>query len=81
MQRLPTAPDVTPITLFNPSLESFTFVYDKKEYMLFAYSADLFPKYIADRLASKLADAIIAKRGVVKNHELDRQELLKEIYV
>jgi hypothetical protein len=81
MNRLPTKPDETPTNLFNPSLESFTFIYDKKEYILPAYGIENYPKYLADRLASSLADTIIGKRGVIKNHSLDKEELLKEIYV
>lgn len=81
MQRLPTSPNLTPKSLFNPSLESFTFIYDKKEYILPAFGIDTFPTYIADRLARSLADHIISKRGVIKNHSLDKEELLQEIYI
>lgn len=81
MNRLPLKPNITPINLFNPSLESFTFNYDKKEYILPAYGIESYPKYLADKLASSLADTIIGKRGVIKNYELDKKELLKEIYV
>jgi hypothetical protein len=81
MQRLPTSPDETPTNIFNPDLESFTLIYDKKEYTISAYGIETYPKYIADRMASDLADTIIGKRGVIKNHSLDKEELLKEIYV
>jgi hypothetical protein len=81
MQRLRLTPDTTPVNLFNPSLESFTFIYDKKEYILPAYGIASYPKYLADRMAASLADTIIGKRGVIKNHSLDKEELLKEIYV
>ena len=81
MQRLRLTPDTTPVNLFNPSLESFTFIYDKKEYILPAYGIESYPKYLADRLAESLADTIIGKRGVIKNHSLDKEELLKEIFV
>ena len=81
MIRLPKSPNETPVTLFNPSLENFTFVYDKKEYVLPAYGVETYPKYLADKMASQLADVIIGKRGVMKNHTLDKDELLTEIYV
>ena len=81
MERLPTQPNKTLTALFNPSLEAFTFIYDKKEYILPAYGIETFPKYLADKMASRLADTIIGKRGVIKNHELDKSELLKEIYI
>ncbi len=81
MNRLPTTPDLTPTNLFNPSLESFTFIYDKKEYVLPAYGIESYPRYLADRLAESLADNIIGKRGVIKNHSLDKEELLKEIFI
>ncbi len=81
MNRLPKGPDMTLVSLFNPSLESFTFVYDGKEYILPAYGIESFNKWLADRMASQLADVIIGKRGVMKNHSLDKEELLKEIYI
>jgi len=81
MIRLATTPDMTPIPLFNPSLEAFIFTYDRKEHTLPAYGIETFPKYLADKMASRLADTIIGKRGVIKNHELDKSELLKEIYI
>jgi hypothetical protein len=81
MIRLQLTPDITPTNLFNPSLESFTFTYDQKEYILPAYGVEVFPKYLADRLAESLADNIIGKRGVIKNHSLDKEELLKEIFI
>lgn len=81
MERLATKPDETPTNLFNPSLESFTYIYDKTEYILPAYGIETYPKYIANGLASTLADTIIGRRGVIKNHSLDKEELLKEIYI
>lgn len=81
MQRLRYAPEITPTNLFNPSLESFTLSHDKKEYVLPPYGIEPFPRYIADLMASQLADTIIGKRGIIKNYQLDKEELLKEIYV
>ena len=81
MQRLLLLPDLTPVSLFNPSLKSFEFIYDKKIYTLPAYGIETFPKYLADRMARRLADTIIGERGVLKNHTLDKEELLQEIYV
>lgn len=81
MPRLQTQPNLSPTTIFNPSLEVFTFEYDGEKYVLAPYDVVPFPKYLADKMASRLADEIIARRGVMKNHELDKQELLKEIYV
>ena len=81
MQRLPTSPNLTPVSLFNCSLDSFDFTYDNKVYTLPAYGIETYPKYLADRLAESLADFIIGKRGIIKNHQLDKEELLKEIYV
>lgn len=80
MQRLPTGPNLTPLSLFNPSIEPFTFVYDKKEYVIAGYGVESFPTYLATRMANALADWIIANRGVLKNYFLDKEELLKEIY-
>lgn len=81
MQRLPTGPDLTPTNIFNPSLELFELTYDKKTYILPAYGIESFPKWLAERMASSLADKIIGKRGVIKNYFLDKEELLEEIYV
>ncbi len=81
MQRLQKVPDQTPVPLFNPSLELFTFSHAQKDYELPAYGIEIFPKYIADRMASCLADTIIGARGVLKNYQLDKEELLKEIYL
>ena len=81
MNRLPDKPDTTPISIFNPSLEEFVFIYDKQVYTLPAYGIETYPKYIADRMASSLADKIIGQRGVLKNHTLDKKNILTEIYV
>lgn len=81
MQRLPTQPNLSPTNLFNPSLEPFTFIYAKEVYIFPSYSIRTYPKYLADKMASALADWIIGKRGVKKNYSLDKEELLKEIYV
>lgn len=81
MSRLQTQPNLLLVPLFNPSLEEFVFVYDKKTYTLPAYGIESYPKYLADKMSNKLADTIISKQGVRKNYELDKQELLKQIYV
>jgi len=81
MKRLPTGPDLTLTSIFNPSLELFTLSFDKDSYVLPAYGIETFPKWIADRMAQSLADTIIGQRGVMKNHQLDKEELLREIYV
>ena len=81
MNRLQTKPNETPTPLFNPSLEAFEFVYDRVTHILPAYGIETYPRYLADKMAKSLADTIIGKRGVIKNHELDKSELLKEIYV
>lgn len=81
MKRLLLKPDTTPVSIFNPSLELFEYPYDQKVYTVPAYGTEIYPKYLADKLASTLADTIIGKRGVMKNYALDKQELLKEIYI
>ena len=81
--RQQTQPVTTPTNLFNPDTETFVFSYDmgKQVYTLYAMSYDSVPKYIADKIAPLLADKIIGQRGVIKNHSLDKEELLREIYV
>lgn len=79
--RLPTQPDETPITIFNPALEEFEFIYDQEKYKLAGYDFATHPKYLADRMASKLADWILSKWGIKQNYELDKRELLEKIYV
>lgn len=81
MNRLPTQPNLSPTPLFNPSLEEFTFSYDGKTYTLPAFGIEKFPKYLADKMAKRLADTIIAHQGVRKNYQLDHEELLKQIYI
>jgi hypothetical protein len=81
MKRLPIKPDTTSTSLFNPSLESFEFIYDKKVYTIPAFGIETFPKYLADRIANRLADTIIGQRGVMENHTLDKEKILKEIYI
>lgn len=81
MPRLQTQPNLSETQLFNPSLEEFVFVYDRETYTLPAYGIEPFPKYLADRMASTLADTIISKQGIRKNYLLDKEELLKQIYV
>lgn len=80
---LPIQPNRSPKTLFNLDREEFTFSYDggKEVYTLPPFGYDTFPTYIADRMASSLADKIISKSGVKKNYELDKKELLAKIYV
>lgn len=80
MNRLPTQPNLSPVPLFNPSVEVFTFIYDKKPYFIQGYGIETFPKYLADKMAPAMADWIIGKRGVIKNYSLDKEELLKTIY-
>lgn len=76
-------PNHSPKTLFNPDMETFIFSYDggKEIYTLYPMSHETFPTYIADKIAPQLADRIIGKTGVKQNYELDKQELLKRIYV
>jgi hypothetical protein len=81
MQRLQTQPNLSPTPLFNPSLEIFTFIYDKEEYSLIPYGIERFPKYLADKMAPAMADWILGKRGIKKNYTLEKEELLKEIYM
>lgn len=81
MQRLQKGPDLTPTPLFNPSLEAFTLSFDHVDYLLPAYGIETFPKWVADRIASQLADTIIGKLGVRENRQLDKEKLLLEIYV
>lgn len=75
-------PDKTPITLFNPDREPFIFSYNggREVYTLYAMSYDEFPKYIALKMASKLAEKMIGKLGVKENFELDKKKLLERIF-
>lgn len=82
MSKIQTQPNLSPTPLFNPSLEEFVFKYNgTEEYILPAYGIETYPKWLADKMAATLADTIIAKRGVRKNHQLDKEELLDQIYV
>lgn len=81
MKRLPTGPDETPTSISNVALKEFTCTYDKKEYTIAGYGIETYPKYLADHIANALAEWIIVTRGVKKNHSLDKEELLKEIYM
>lgn len=81
MPRIPTQPNQSPVKLFNPSLDDFTFTYGKEQHSLAAYGVESFPKYLAEKMAHRLADTIISKRGVRENHQLDKEKLLKEIFI
>lgn len=83
MNRLPQGPNLTPTRLQNPSLEEFVFSYNggREKYVLAAYDIKTFPKYIADLMASGLADKIIGKRGIRQNYQQDKEDLLKEIFI
>jgi hypothetical protein len=48
------------VSLFNPSLEAFEFIYDKEAHILPAYGIETYPKWLADRMATSLADTIIS---------------------
>jgi len=74
-------PDVKPVTIFNPALKLFTYTFDKKEYTIGGYDFATHPKWLADRMAHRLADWYIATYGVKDNYELDKANLLKKIYV
>lgn len=83
---LPNQPDQTPVNLYNPDLKDFTFVLAddnnvQHEYILHSQEITTLPKYIADHGASKLADMLVWKRGVKSNYELDKKNILEEIYV
>ncbi len=83
MERLPTTPNLTQQTLYNPDRETFTYSYDggKAIYTLYPMSYDDFPAYIARKIANALAEKIIGKEGVKKNFSLDKEELLKRIII
>lgn len=74
-------PNLTPTTLFNPALRPFHATYDKKPYVIQGMDFETFPKWLADKLAPRLADWIIAEQGVKENYQLDKENLLKQIYV
>ena len=78
-------PDETPVNLFNPS-EDFTFTLANDDnvpvgYVLKGNEITTLPKYIADHGANKLADKIVWQRGIRDNYELDKANVLKEIYI
>ena len=83
MPRLPLKPDKTETNLYNPDTEEFNFSYDggRESYNFHAMSYESFPKYIADKMASLLADKIIGKMGIKQNYMLDKQKLLDRIYI
>jgi hypothetical protein len=83
---LPQEPNSTETYIFNPDLRDFSFSLSDDdnivhEYTLLAQEITTLPKYIADHGANKLADYILGKRGIKQNYELDKNNLMKEIYV
>ena len=82
--QLPTQPDLTPTTLHNPDLEPFVFKYmqedGQKTYVIPPLGIETFPKYLADKMARKLADKIIFKRGIKHGYERDHKAMLNIIY-
>lgn len=81
MRRLRINPDETPTSITNPALKAFTCTYDNKEYTIAGYGIETYPAYLANHIAFSMADWIIATQGIKKNHALDREKLLDEIYL
>jgi len=82
-QLLNKQPDKTPVTIFNPALEAFSFTYDggRIKHTLAGYDFGTYPKWLADKMANQLADWYMAKYGITLNYELDKKALLERIYV
>jgi len=83
---LPQEPNSTETYIFNPGLKDFKFSLADDynvvhEYVFLAQEITTLPKYIADHGVNKLVDYIINKRGIKENYELDKNNLMKEIYV
>lgn len=93
MKPIPTAPDITPTLLFNPSKSDFTWPMaddtGKHDYILPSRQIVTFPKYLADHLAKHLAQKLasentttITKDGSVRLHYEERYKReLERIYV
>ncbi len=81
-----TSPDLTPTNLYNPLIEDFKFIRAddnnvKHEYILRGQEITTLPRAIAIQGANDLAYYIVYKRGIKNNFELDKQNVLKEIFV
>lgn len=86
MSRIPSEPDITPTSIYNPMTEDFTTTYANEDnepipYTCPAQEISTFPAYIANKIKKNLAQVIVFKRGVKTNYEDDYNEVLKEISV
>ncbi len=79
--------DETPTLVYNPDTEDFTFkraiegTRDQVEYILRSQEITTLPFYIARQGANSLADKLVWKRGIKTNYELEKKNVLEEIYV
>ncbi len=80
-------PNTTPTALFNPLLTAFHFPYQNEDtgsqddHVIPPYDSAIFPKFLADKIASALADQIYQIRGQKTNYQADKEAILKEIYL
>ncbi len=81
---LPTKPDTTPKSIYNPSKEDFTTTFANEENVPIPYTApsqeiSTFPTYIANHIAKHLCHKLIMERGIKKNYQDDYDLMMKQI--
>lgn len=77
---LSTQPDITPVSLYNPSKEDFTITWDGEPTKpLRAGEIETYPKWLADHIAKHLCKKLIAEKGIKVNYQIDYDEMMKQI--
>ncbi len=80
--QLPTQPNQTPRSLYNPSKEDFTEKWDGKDVKtLHAGEIETYPTWLADHIAKSLCHKLVMERGIKTNYEQDYKEMMKQIVV
>lgn len=68
-------------TIYNPTTDDFTALYNGKPYTIKALDMKEFEDHIADHLTKHLANKILHSRKIKLNPEADLIEIEKEIQV
>ena len=80
--QLPTQPNQTPKSLYNPSKEDFTARWDSKDVKtLHAGEIETYPTWLANHIARDLCHKLVMERGIKTNYEADFKEMMQQIEV
>lgn len=79
--RLPSQPDKTPTSIYNPDKSDFTITWNEEPNTIHAGEIETYPKWLADHIAKHLCKYLIMKRGIRINYEADYEDMMKQIQI